>query len=205
MDGMTYWFRHAAEPRAVPRGRQFAANALRDWGLEHMSEAVTLIASELLTNAVAATGTTKAELSYRERETLPLVAARLRVSSRTLMVEVWDTSRTLPRMRTPETDAEDGRGLPLVTLLCERWDTERHPSGGKVVYAVLPLALPPVRVAEAQVEPPPVAASREEPERLPTRVRKAGGEPKVRPDAALLTRLERLLERKLGRLVAIGA
>ena len=71
MDGVTYWFRHAAEPRAVPWGRRFAANVLRDWGLEHMSEPVTLIASELLTNAVEATGTTKDELSRGERETLP--------------------------------------------------------------------------------------------------------------------------------------
>ncbi|MFF4480236.1 hypothetical protein ACFY1A_24950 [Streptomyces sp. NPDC001520] len=66
-----------------------------------MSEPVKLIASELLTNAVAATGTTKAELSCRERETLPLVAARLRVSSRTLMVEVWDTTGRCPGCERP--------------------------------------------------------------------------------------------------------
>lgn len=46
MDGVTYWFRHTAEPRAVPLGRRFAVNGLRDWALEHMSESVTLIASE---------------------------------------------------------------------------------------------------------------------------------------------------------------
>jgi anti-sigma regulatory factor (Ser/Thr protein kinase) len=165
MDGVTYWFRHAAEPRAVPLGRRFAANGLRDWGLEHMSEPVTLIASELLTNAVEATGTTKAELSRDERETLPLVAARLRVSDRTLTVEVWDTSRALPRMRTPDADAENGRGLPVVTLLCERWDSYSHPSGGTVVYAVLPLARPTVAIARevaggsgGVVEPDPRAA-----------------------------------------------
>ncbi|EGX58914.1 putative serine/threonine kinase anti-sigma factor [Streptomyces zinciresistens K42] len=145
MDRVTYWFRHAAEPRAVPLGRRFAGNVLRDWGLEHLGDPVRLIASELLTNAVEATGTTKAGLSHGERETLPFVAARLIVSDRALTVEVWDTGRTLPRMRTPEADAENGRGLPVVTLLCERWDCYRHPSGGKVVYAVLPLARPPVR------------------------------------------------------------
>lgn len=186
MDGMTYWFRHAAESKAVPLGRQFAANALNDWGLAHMSEAVALIASELLTNAVRATGTTKPVVSYQERETLPLVAARLRLSGGSLLIEVWDASRALPKMRTPESHAEDGRGLPLVTLLCERWDSHRHPSGGKVVYAVLPLLRPPVAVAEAQPEP------------LPGRVRKPRGESRVRPDAALLTRLERLLELRLG-------
>ncbi|MEV1022013.1 ATP-binding protein [Streptomyces sp. NPDC050264] len=165
MDGVTYWFRHSAEPRAVPLGRRFAVNGLRDWGLEHMSESVTLIASELLTNAVEATGTTKAGLSRGERETLPLVAVRLRVCSRTLTVEVWDTSRTLPRMRTPDADAENGRGLPIVTLLCERWDSYRHPSGGKVVYAMLPLVRPTVVIAREMadgaggaVEPDPRAA-----------------------------------------------
>ena len=155
MDGMTYWFRHTAEPKAVPWGRQFAANALNDWGLTHLSETVTLIASELLTNAVRATGTTRPVVTYQERETLPLVAVRLRVSGGSLLIEVWDTSRALPKTRTPASDAEDGRGLPLVTLLSERWDAHHHPSGGKVVYAVLPLAPPPVAVGEAQPEPPP--------------------------------------------------
>ncbi|MER5974256.1 ATP-binding protein [Streptomyces sp. NPDC002055] len=198
MDVTTYWFRHAAEPKAVPLGRQFAANALDDWGLAHMTESVTLIASELVTNAVQATGTTRTELSYLERETLPLVAMRLRVDGPTLVVEVYDTKRTRPRMRTAEADAEDGRGLPLVTLLCERWDWHHHPSGGKVVYAVLPLVPSPGTGAGAQ--PSPVAASGP----LPSRVRKPRGEPGARPDAALLTRLERLLERRVRGLVALG-
>jgi hypothetical protein len=160
MDGVTYWFRHTAEPRAVPLGRRFASNVLRDWGLEHMCEPVTLIASELLTNAVEATGTTKAAPSRDERETLPLVAVRLRVSSRALTVEVWDTSQALPRMRTSDADAENGRGLPIVTLLCKRWGSYRHPSGGKVVHAVLPLALPPVALTETPAEPSSGAGGR---------------------------------------------
>lgn len=155
MDGMTYWFRHAAESRAVPRGRQFAANVLNDWGLAHMNEAVTQIVSELLTNAVQATGTTKPKLTYQERESLPLVAVRLQVSEGSLLVEVWDNSRAAPKMQTPAPDAEGGRGLPMVTLLCERWDWNRHPSGGKVVYAVLPLVSPPVADAEAHPAPLP--------------------------------------------------
>ncbi|MEV7137147.1 ATP-binding protein [Streptomyces tauricus] len=157
MDGVTYWFRHTAEPRAVPLGRRFTANVLRDWGLEHMSDPVRLIASELLTNAVEATGSTKAGLSRGERETLPLVAVRLCLSDRTLTVEVWDSSRTLPRMRTPDADAENGRGLPIVTLLCERWDFHRHPSGGKVVRAVLPLARGAADEAKDAAEPDPRA------------------------------------------------
>ena len=120
-----------------------------------MGEAMALIASELLTNAVEATGTTKAEPDRGERETLPLVAVRLRVCDRALTVEVWDTSRTLPRMRTPDADAETGRGLQVVTLLSERWDSYRHPSGGKVVYAVLPLAREMTDRAGDAAEPDP--------------------------------------------------
>ncbi|MFE4665275.1 ATP-binding protein [Streptomyces sp. NPDC056716] len=196
MDRMTYWFQHAAESRAVPFGRQFAANALDDWGLAHMRESVTLIASELLTNAVRATGTIEPGVTYRDRETLPLVAVRLRMTGGKLLVEVYDTSRVLPRMRTPESDAEDGRGLPLVTLLSERWDSYHHPSGGKVVYAVMPLVRPPVEVAEAEAKP--------HPEPLPGRVLNPRGESRVGPDAALLTRLEGLLECRPSRLVALG-
>ncbi|MET8830581.1 ATP-binding protein [Streptomyces sp. NPDC004610] len=193
---MTYWFQHAAKSKAVPLGRRFAANVLADWGLSHMSESVTLIVSELLTNAVRATGTTEPGVTYQDRETLPLVAVRLRMTGGRLLVEVYDTSRTLPKMRTPESDAEDGRGLPLVTLLSERWDSYHHPSGGKVVYAVMPLVPPPVRVAEAEAELPP--------EPLPGRVPKPRGKSRVGPDSALLTRLERLLERKPSRLAALG-
>ncbi|MBT2541976.1 ATP-binding protein [Streptomyces sp. ISL-44] len=193
MERMTYWFRHAAEPRAVPLARRFAAQALSDWGLGHMADSVTVIASELMTNAVRATGTTDPKPGYQLREALPSIGVRLRVSGPTLVVEVRDTSRALPRARTPEPDAEDGRGLLLVTLLCERWQSYHHPSGGKVVYAVVPLTPLPVAVEGAPPEP------------LPDRIRKPRGESRVRPDAALLTRLERLLELRFRRLVAIRA
>jgi anti-sigma regulatory factor (Ser/Thr protein kinase) len=184
MDGVTYWFRHTAEPRAVPSGRRFASNALRDWGLEHLSESVTLIASELLTNAVEATGTTKAELSRGERETLPLVAVRLRVCTRMLTVEVWDTGRTLPRMRTPDADSENGRGLPIVTLLSERWDSYRHPSGGKVVYAVLSLARPPVAITRETADGASTAAGGiAEPDPRAARARSSTNSPRV-PDGS---------------------
>ncbi|MEV7284393.1 ATP-binding protein [Streptomyces sp. NPDC093252] len=193
---MTYWFQHAATSKAVPLGRRFAANVLDDWGLSHMRESVTLVASELLTNAVRATGITEPGVTYQDRETPPLVAVRLRMTGGRLLVEVYDTCRTLPRMRTPESDAEDGRGLPLVTLLSERWDAYRHPSGGKVVYAVMPLVPPPVRVTEAEAEPAP--------EPLPGRVPPPRGESRVGPDAALLTGLQGLLEHRLSRLAALG-
>ncbi|MFE4665110.1 ATP-binding protein [Streptomyces sp. NPDC056716] len=192
MERMTYWFRCAAEPKAVPLGRRFAAQALDDWGLGHMAEPVTLIASELVTNAVRATGTTNPEPGYRERETLPLIGLRLRVSGPTVAVEVWDSSRTQPRMRTPDPDDEDGRGLLLVAEMSERWKSYHHPSGGKVVYAVVP------------VVPVPVEGGGAQPEALPERVRKPRGEPMDRPEAALFTRLESLLELRFRHLVAIG-
>ncbi|WP_282796929.1 ATP-binding protein [Streptomyces sp. CC224B] len=130
MDGLTYWFRHAAEPKAVPLGRRFVKLVLNDWGLEYLTEPVTLIASELLTNAVQATGT-KLELSGQEREVLPFVAVRLRVSDVALVVEVYDVSRALPRIGTAAPDAEGGRGLPLVEWFSVRWQAYRHPSGGQ--------------------------------------------------------------------------
>ncbi|MEU6391735.1 ATP-binding protein [Streptomyces sp. NPDC046939] len=196
MELVTYWFRCTAEPRAVPEGRKFAANVLRDWGFDRMTDSVTQIVSELVTNAVQATGTTDIKPSHLVRETLPVVAVRLRVTGARLVVEVYDTGRTLPKMRTPEPDALGGRGLPLVTLLSERWDSHRHPAGGKVVYAVLPLVSAPVTDAGAESEPPP--------EVLPGWEREPSGKPEVRPDAALLTRLERLLELRFRGLVALG-
>ncbi len=194
----TYWFRHSAEPLAVRRGRQFVARCFDDFGLGHLSEDGEVIASELLTNSMKATGTEDPAPSAAVREALPLVAVRVRVAGPVALVEVWDTSTDLPTPGAPEDDAENGRGLPLVVAkLCSRWDSYLHPSGGKVVAAQLAITGASVGDAEAQPEEPPAP--------LPGRVRKPREEqPRVRPDAALLARLEHLLEVRLRGLVALG-
>ncbi|WP_316959323.1 DUF397 domain-containing protein [Streptomyces sp. TRM68367] len=145
MDVTTYWFRHSAEPLAATRGRQFVSRCLDDFGLGHLRADAEVIASELLTNSVKATGTEDPKPSALMRETLPLVAVRVRVAGPVALVEVWDTSTDLPKPGMPEDDAQTGRGLPLVVAaLSQRWDAYLHPSGGKIVSAQLAIVTPPV-------------------------------------------------------------
>ena len=54
----------------------------------------------------------------------------------TVMIEVFDTSRRMPRMRRPEPYQPGGRGLLLVAALSRAWGS-RPTSSGKVVWAEL--------------------------------------------------------------------
>jgi len=131
------WLKLAATPTAVGIGRTLVEHSLGLWGLDHLADSATLIVSELLTNAVKATGITNPNPTFVERETLALVAVQVRVQGRTLFVEVWDGSTTEPKPRTAGDDAEGGRGLFLVEAMSDRWDVFLPDSGGKIVYAEL--------------------------------------------------------------------
>ncbi|MFJ6824854.1 ATP-binding protein [Streptomyces niveus] len=122
---------------AVGRAREFAAEALRSWGVVDALDDVVLVASELVTNAVRATGQ---KAGHR-------VAVQLRVAGRSLYIEVWDNVPGVPEVKHLEADAEGGRGLQLVEALTTRWGICQPRSGGKVVWAELPLPGVP--------EPPP--------------------------------------------------
>jgi CheY-like chemotaxis protein len=99
--------------------RGFADKTLQEWHLEHLSETVVLLTSELVTNAV-----THAESDLEL--TLQLVDGFLRV-------EVYDRSNTDPQQRSPALDVPGGRGIALVDALASAWGTE-DAGLGKVVW-----------------------------------------------------------------------
>jgi anti-sigma regulatory factor (Ser/Thr protein kinase) len=175
---MTYWLSLAAEPSAVAWGRRHVARALWEWGLAHLIDSAELITSELLTNAVRASAPTEARQGVLVQGKMPLVAVRVGVFGPTVRIEVWDTSRALPRARVADEDSEDGRGLTLVAAMSQRWDAWLPPTGGKVVFAELSAAPSPVtvaapeRVAVQAPAPVAVAAPRQPP--FPQRVRRPG-------------------------------
>lgn len=97
---------------------------LRSCGAVGALDDVLLVSSELVTNAVRATGS---------------VAVQLRIAGPSLYVEVWDGVPGVPEVRPLDGDAEGGRGLRLVEALATRWGVCRPQAGGKVVWAELPL------------------------------------------------------------------
>ena len=53
--------------------------------------------------------------------------------SRSLVCEVFDGSLTTPRIRRTSWTDEGGRGLQLISALCDRWGT-RYMATGKCIW-----------------------------------------------------------------------
>ncbi|MFE2374996.1 ATP-binding protein [Streptomyces sp. NPDC059398] len=117
---------------------------LSKWQAALIEDDVLLVVSELVTNAVTATGTLTGHPTWGELEKLNLITVRLIGLQDSVVIEVCDTSDELPALAYADDDAENGRGLFLVQQLAERWGSYRA-AGGKVVWAEL-VVRPPLRV-----------------------------------------------------------
>jgi hypothetical protein len=104
---------------------------LREWGLEKFIDDAMLIASELITNAVAETR--KVEWARR-----PPVRLRLRGGPSLLVIEIWDAVVATPAPRIATADDESGRGLAIVASLSASWGFH-YPEkrGGKATWAII--------------------------------------------------------------------
>ncbi|RCV49581.1 ATP-binding protein [Marinitenerispora sediminis] len=133
--------RYVAMPTAVGCARREAVQCLKDWGLLDVVETAELLVSELVTNAVNATGdiTTRTP-RYTELRQLRSVVLQLRVEGDALRVSVWDPDPGAPTPREPSLDSEGGRGLYLVDMISRRWGHYRPSEAGKVVWCELALA-----------------------------------------------------------------
>ena len=109
----------SADPQSVSAARRFVAGTLADWELSELADTVTLLLSELVTNAII------------HAEAAPDVTVRL-LRDR-VHVEVADgRSRTVVAQETSETDST-GRGLALVQALAADWGSVSV-ADGKVVW-----------------------------------------------------------------------
>ncbi|MCW2671269.1 MAG: putative sensor protein [Frankiales bacterium] len=118
-----------AEPASVGQARRFVRGVLADWKLESLVDTVTLLTSELATNAVlhARTG----------------FAVVVSLSGREVRVDVLDGSAVTPRSRQPSLTAATGRGVNMVAALADRWGPTPHThlqGFAKGVYFTVPIA-----------------------------------------------------------------
>ncbi|HEX8780224.1 MAG TPA: ATP-binding protein, partial [Nocardioides sp.] len=132
-----------AHPTSVGRARRMLREYLAGTDLEPSTEAVELVVSELVTNAIVHTG---GEIE---------VAAAMGRSG--LRVEVADSGSHLPLVASYDAMASTGRGLHLVTELTDRWGVDPSPEG-KVIW----FDIGPADVDAAQTDGDP-ATSRAEP------------------------------------------
>ncbi|MQA87712.1 MAG: ATP-binding protein [Streptosporangiales bacterium] len=151
--------RLAALPTAVGCARRFTATQLRHWELAELIDGATLAVSELVTNAVQATGAVKMPRSYAELHDLPLatVVMRLRRTSASLVLEVWDADPHPPVPVDPGDCDEGGRGLSVVAAVAKAWGhypSDAH-AGGKVVWAELDVGADPAPQVTPEDTPRP--------------------------------------------------
>jgi len=104
---------------SVREARMLIRDPLKRWGLEDLEPVTELLVSELVTNAI----------KYAKGEIL----LRLILESDSLVCEVHDSSPALPRVLQVDRDAENGRGLHVVSQFAARWGARRTHSG-KVVW-----------------------------------------------------------------------
>jgi two-component sensor histidine kinase len=102
-----------------------------------MRDDVVLVVSELVTNAVHYGVAAERPAPDARAEVIWLTFVRMRTQ---LACLVGDSSDEVPRASHPDWVAERGRGLGIVEALCDDWGFSRWPDGGKVVYALFPLA-----------------------------------------------------------------
>ncbi len=112
----------AAVPNAVRCSRMFVRLGLRQWGLPSLAEDSELVISELVTNAVQATGVTEVKPRWSQLAELATIHVRLLLFEHSVVLAVWDRDSAPPVLGEPGTDSENGRGLFIVAALCERWD-----------------------------------------------------------------------------------
>ena len=113
---------------AVPFARLHARRVTWEWGLAALGEDIELLVSELVTNAVRASGAPGNATPVR----LWLLSDGARV-----LIMVWDARDQPPVRVDADQDAESGRGLLLVEAISRRWSWYATPEpGGKVVWAL---------------------------------------------------------------------
>lgn len=110
-------------PAGPGQARREVERWAHDTGIGTMADDLTLIVSELVTNAV--------------RYGAPPVHVEVRLDERALTVTVVDADPGPPVPTSPGHEAEGGRGLLLIDLLAAEHGVRPEPPG-KAVWAVLP-------------------------------------------------------------------
>jgi anti-sigma regulatory factor (Ser/Thr protein kinase) len=128
-----------AVPSAAGRSRRLVRLGLTRWGLGRLIDDAELVVSELVTNAVQATGVADADANRAGPGGLAEIQVRLLLFDVSVVVEVWDGDPAPPVPQQVTGADEGGRGLSIVAVLAADWNWYRGLHDGKVVWAELPI------------------------------------------------------------------
>jgi anti-sigma regulatory factor (Ser/Thr protein kinase) len=118
------------EPHSISAARKFTALTLQRWGIADREADVSVVVSELLSNAV--------RHGLRPTTDMPGRPIRLGLvhTGPSIMCAVADPSERLPVPREPLWLEESGRGLHVIASLSDQWGSCPSPGQpGKVVWA----------------------------------------------------------------------
>jgi anti-sigma regulatory factor (Ser/Thr protein kinase) len=120
-----------SSPESAATARRFVRLIVTSWQVLHVADSAELLVSELVSNAVL-------HANGRQGSTLRVQAVR---EHQRLRVEVHDSSRRLPSMRSSHLFDESGRGLVLVAGIADRHGAYPTAFGKSVWYELI--AWPP--------------------------------------------------------------
>ncbi|MFE1751452.1 ATP-binding protein [Streptomyces anandii] len=125
--GRRFRFELAAHPGSPAQARRLTRARLTGWAVcEDTCDTAALVVSELVTNAVVHTASTRVVCELRDGADVVRIAVR---------DEGCAPGEPHPSPQQPE--EEHGRGLLLVDALCRSWGAQQH-GPGLVVWADLP-------------------------------------------------------------------
>ena len=134
---MTREERRVLAPSAISvrAGRHFVADVLARWQLDGHLETATLLASEVVANAVVHAGTPCVVDVRLDLDRSEVVVAVTDQGDRPVLspIEALGLSMVL---EDPDLEAESGRGLLMVATLADRWGIEPSPDGNTVWFAL---------------------------------------------------------------------
>ena len=125
--------------RSARAARQFVTDALAAWGLAELADTVTLLVSEVVTNAVV-----------HARSVVDVV---VRLTPDAARIEISDRAPGAPVVRKAERYDEHGRGMAIVANLARAWGVRPRSDGaGKTIWFEVerPPALTGEQAAAAQ-------------------------------------------------------
>ncbi|MFG2540200.1 ATP-binding protein [Streptomyces sp. NPDC048511] len=123
-----------ADPESLREARAFVRDALANWGLHACADEITLVAGELVSNAVCHGLPPAAQHPGR-----PAARLGLACQDGTLVCAVNDPSPAVPVLRRADDSVERGRGLRIIDALSSSWGWSRPSGAGKTVWARIPV------------------------------------------------------------------
>ena len=120
-----------AGPDSVRVARDFTAGTLERWGIGERRDDVVMVVSELLTNALRYSMPCPGAVRPRWPVRLGLLQPGPWV-----LCAISDPSDMLPEPREAGWFGESGRGLHVVSSLCDEWGCTEPGPMGKVVWAM---------------------------------------------------------------------